>query len=355
MKLSTLKSIRNIVNRFATRSPLAILNCFWITKEFLYFTDARLHVKVRHSFPFKDGTESITVRSDHFLQVMENITPPFFINCPAGHNIIFEQPESSRTLRNENMDGTTEYPAIMESTGMEPIFNITAHELAYMNIASQFVSDDDLRPLMGAVCVGKNYIVASDAHMLYHRKIGISEDVEVLFDRRAIKLMMLFSNQTFQIGRNSKNIFAISEDITIFWRMIEETANNTLKGYPNWKTVIPKVTHSIILPVKETIAALKSVKFALNAATHQVAFELKENKLKITAKDLDIELIASESVNVINSDNNTLSFGMKHDFVMRILKCFQDEGYSQISLGYIDPTRAFLFGEQLLCMPMLLN
>ena len=365
MKLSTLKSIRNIMGRSTSASVMPILNCFLITKEWLFYTDLLIQVTARHFFPLKEGTEGIIVRSDHFLQVMQRINSPFFINGQTGRNITFEQPESVRTLRNENVDhhqGSTDFPQIFSSAGMEHIFQVTPYELAYMDIASQFIADDDLRPIMATVCVGKDFIVSSDAHILYYRKIGISDDVEVLFDKKVIKLMMLFPNQTFQIGRNNKHVFAVSPDITICWRSdvnehlqlgMGETMSKS--KYPNWKAVLPKTEHSILLPVKEMIDALKSVKFALNPTTHQARFQLEGDKLKIIAKDVEADLFAAESINVKNPDNNTIEFAMKHDFVLRVLKCFLDEGYSQISFGYVDCNHAFVFGDQILCMPMMLN
>jgi len=255
-----------------------------------------------------------------------------------------------------------DFPQKIEMKDPQPLFTLTAREIIFMDIAAQFTADDELRPVMQTVCVGAHFIVASDAHMLYYRKIELHDNIEVLFDKKVIKLMMLFPGMSFKISKVNKYLCAEGEDITIWWRSdvnnhltlnIDSTAKKT--GYPNWRTVLPTVQHTAIIPLKETIAALDAVKFAVNGATHCVRFKLLDNHLTIKANDLDFEISASEVVPVINPDNNGLEFGMKFGFIRRVLKCLQDEGYAQITMGYIDATRAFTFGDQILVMPVMIN
>jgi hypothetical protein len=255
-----------------------------------------------------------------------------------------------------------DFPERIDNKDPQFIFNITAREIGFMDIASQFTADDQLRPVMQTVCVGAHFIVASDAHMLYYRKIELHENIEVLFDRKVIKLMMLFPGMSFKISKTGKYLCAEGEEVTIWWRSdvnnhitldIDSSAKKT--GYPNWRSVLPTVEHTAIIPLKETIAALDAVKFAVNGATGQVRCKLKFNQLLIKAKDLDFDLEASENVDVVNPDNNDIEFGMKMSFLRRVLKCLQEEGYAQVEMGYCNPSRAFVFGNQILVMPMMIN
>jgi len=358
MKLKTLKSIKTILN--TKRSSLPILDCFFIDPEYLYFTDLQIQVKVKHLFPLKKDSERLVVRADHFIQRMENIKAPFFLNCDTARKITFEQPEGTSIMRSEEAN---DFSQKIDNTDPQSIFTLSAHEINIMDIAAQFTADDELRPAMQTVCVGTHFVVASDAHMLYYKKIQINENIEVLFDKKVIKLMMLFPGQSFKISKLKTNLIAESEDITIWWRsdlnnhiMIDYYNPEAKKtGYPNWRSVLPTPQHIVIIPVKETIKALESIWFAVNKATCQIRCNIKGNKLTVFGKDLDYDLLASDSVNIINPDNNEIEYGMKYQFLKRILKCMQDEGYAQISVGYIDCTRAFIFGDQILCMPMMLN
>lgn len=359
MKIKTLKSIRTLLKSSAKRSCLPILDYFFIDQEYLYFTNLEIQVKVKHLFPVDKDSQRIVVNSGHFLQRMENIKAPYFLNCNEARRITFTQPESVSTMKSEEAN---DFPERIDNKDPQFIFNLTSREIGFMDIASQFTADDELRPVMQAVCVGAHFVVASDAHMLYYRKIELNDNIEVLFDKKVIKLMMLFPGMSFKISKTGKYLCAEGEEITIWWRSdvnnhitldIDSTAKKT--GYPNWRSVIPTVEHTAIIPLKEIIAALDAIKFAVNGATGQVRLNLKGNKLEIKAKDMDFDLSASEVVNVVNKDNNDIEFGMKMAFLRRVLKCLQDEGYAQVEMGYIDPTRAFVFGNQLLLMPMMIN
>lgn len=357
MKIKTLKSIKTLLR--VVRNSMPILECFSIDREYISYTNLEIRVKVRHLFPIKSDSEPIVVNSDHFIQRMSHIRAPFFISCNKNENITFEQPGSSSTLKNETK---SDFPVEINNTDLRPLFSISAKEIEIMDIASEFVASDELRPVMAQVCVGSHFVVSSDAHILYYRKIGITENIEVLFDKRVIKLMRLFPTTTFKIGKTTgKFLCAESDDMIIWWRsdindhltVFSDTAVRSL--YPNWRTVLPTVEHTVILPVKETIEALDAIKFAANQASWLVVSKIQGNTMNVSCKDIDFDISASETVNIINPDNAEIEFGMKVLFLRRILKCLLDEGHIQITMGFKDNTRAFIFQEQILLMPMMIS
>lgn len=357
MKIKTLKSIVKVIKE-GRSNVLPVLDCFYIDKEFLYFSNLEIFIRVRHHFPITPDSQPLVVRADHFIQRIEHIRAPYFINCDAGE-ITFEMPESESTMKS---DSSIDYPLnfiLTDKNSKEedskPLFNLSAYEVQLMDIATAFVADDELRPVMSTICISKDFIVASDAHKLYFRKIAELYTEDVMFEKKVIKLMMLFPGYTYKISQSKKNYCAESKDVTIWWRSIKEGGMYPNTSYPDWRKVIPISTNSIKIPVKETIEALNAVSFALNPSSHLVRCKITGNKFRLSGKDPDFGISSSESVNIINPMGNELEFGIKLEFFKLILKCLLDEGYPQVTMGYIDATHAFVFADQFLCMPMMIQ
>jgi DNA polymerase III sliding clamp (beta) subunit (PCNA family) len=347
MKIKTLKSIRSILN--PARATLPILECFYIDRDYLYFSNLEIFIRVKHHFPVKEDSQPIVVRSDHFLSRVQHIRAPYFISCNEG-KITFEHGAQKTVMNCEN---TNDYPLkyITEEPSDEnkrtEYCTISAREVSIMNTALAFIADDNLRPVMECVCLSKDYIVASDAHKLYYRKITELTKEDILFDRRAIKLMMLFPGRSYKVSKFKSNYRAESDDVTVWWR--SDTQN-----YPNWKSVITPKEHDVTIPVKETIEAMDSIHFAVNQASGQVIFKIKGNIMELSGSNMDYDISASESVNIINSDNE-IEFAFKLTFLREILKVLSDEGYAQVKMGFSDNTKSFVFEDQILLMPMMIN
>jgi DNA polymerase III sliding clamp (beta) subunit (PCNA family) len=344
MKIKTLKSIRTII--CPRKQTLPILECFYIDKDFLILSNLEIVIKVRHQFPIKEGSLPLCAQSDIFLSIMENIKAPYFLSCNEDQRIEFTMPESKRA-----MTGTpyTDFPqAIKDDAKPQDLFNISAYDVKTLITAAGFVCDDELRPVMAAVCISRDLVCASDAHKLYYGKITNRSETEVMILPKVIRLMKLFPEYWYKISECGKMLIFENDDITIYQRKIDG-------NYPNFRTVIAAKPHSFILPVKETIEAIKSVEFAANQAACLVKFNLKGKKLSIGCQDLDYLLEASERVNVINEGGHEVEFGFKLQFIKQILKVLLDKGYAQAEVRFEDQTKCFIFQDQLLLMPMMIN
>ena len=82
---------------------------------------------------------------------------------------------------------------------------------------------------------------------------------------------------------------------------------------------------------------------------------MKGSKLTLTCKDLDYSLEASEVVNIINPENHEIEWGFKLQFINQILKALSDKGYAQVKVAFENSEKCFIFEDQLLLMPMMLN
>lgn len=345
MKIKTLKSLRSILN--PKKNTLSILDCFYIDKEFLFFSDLHTFIRIRHHFPVKEDSAPMVIDSSFFVSRMQSIKPPFIISINDAGKAVFTTAESSSTL-----PGTPngEYPLdhIMKEDKGIFLFDLLASDVQKLHIASDFVCVDELRPVMQMVCYSRDNIASSDAHMLYYAKIKEVYDKDVLFSKNVIRLMMLFPGLNYQISRQAKNLVAGSQDVTIWWRDDE-------MNYPNFRSVIGKWEKKITLPLKATIDALTAVEFAANQASYQAIFKMKGEKIIISATDIDFELSASETVNIINPEKYEMEFGFKLPFIKKVLKVLLDEGYYQAEVRFEDPTKNFVFQDKLLLMPMMIN
>ena len=349
MKIKTLKQVKKII--CPKEQTLPILDCFYITKDYIYLSNLEIYIRVRHHFPIAEGP-AMAINARFFLQRLEHMKAPYTISYDDLLKKVTFQHGQQKTIINtqDAIDFPLKYIEEILTEENKPVeyCTISAREVNLMNIAAGYTADDELRPVMQAVCLSKDYIVSSDAHELYYHKIPELYKEDILFSTKVIKLMMLFPGLSYKISKFQSNLCAESEDVTIWWR-------SDIINYPNWKSVVQPREHGVIIPVKETIVALDSIAFAINKAAHSVKFTIKGDSMVMEGSDLDFDISASESVPIINTDNNEIEFGFKFEFLKDILKTLSGEGYSQVKMAFEDNTKSFVFEDQLLLMPMMIN
>ncbi len=364
MNLKTLRAIKSIIG--PNRSKLPVLNCIHLESEYLYLSDLSITVKVRHYFPVINGP--ILVDTEMFLKRMSSIKAPFTISNTTelaessvnsrssipyprfSENVVcFQCPD----YQNSFIQGQNPIDSFVSHLPKEPeekVFSLTGGEIKIMNIARQFKADDELRPVMSTVCLSQEFIVASDAHKLYFRKIHRNKgEKDIMIDARVIRLMML-SGDDFDITiQNNKFYKAESPDMTIVWR-------KTDGNFPNWRSVIPKESlFNVTVPVKEMLEAIRSLEFAINPYAKQIRFELKDDYLVMIANNIDEGIRSTEKLNIVNTGKASISFGFKADFLKQIFKVFADEGRYQVSMKFSENNRCFIFADYVLLMPMMIH
>jgi len=353
MNLKTLKAIRNIFGR--NNKKLPVLDCLYIDSQFLYFTHLDLSIRIKHYFPFKEGSPAIVINAVNFIARIATIKAPYLINSDEADNITFENSASVTKIKGLH---PAEYPLDFLKQEYKELFTLSGSEIRLMNIAKEFTADDDdFRPVMSMVCIAKDHIVSSDAHKLYYRQIKRKSEIDVLIDKRAIRLMMLSGGSSFVVSCHNSKFCAESDDMTIYWNSEQSIANNLISSgnYPNWKSVVPKTEKQVIIPVSEIMQAIKAVSFAINNVSHLLRCEIKGDILTIEGRDIDFEMYASEKISILNPGNVEIKYGVKADFIMQILKMFKDEGRPQITMGFTDETHAFIFADAMLLMPMMIS
>lgn len=351
MNIKTLKAINAAIGRNTRKLP--ILNCFYIDNEYLYVSRFDIMVRTKHHFPLQENSAPIVIDADVFIPRIATIEAPYQINV-NGEKVEFVSGDNLTTLPNNSKD---DFPKNLLLYNYTKLFTLQWNEIRLMNIAKEFVSDDELRPVMGSVCVSQDHIVASDAHKLYYRKIYPKSELDILIDPKVIKLMMLTNGSNFDISCHFDFFKAENEEMAIYWHSCQNIKENLIDTgkYPSWRKILPSNTKSITIPVKEFLNAITSLKFAYNPYSGLLVCDIKADTMDLLAENLDEGIKASEKIRIFNKDNHSLRFGAKSQFLKEILSLFNDEGYSQITMSFSDETHAFVFGDMMLLMPMMIH
>jgi hypothetical protein len=358
MNLKTLRTIKAIVCN-KNRSTLPILDYIHLESDFFYLSDLKITVMARHYFPIP--VYPILIDYDIFLQRMSTIKAPFSISSDDKGKAYFKMPDN-RASSVPCQNGTDSFIKTLPADGKEtPLFNLTGGEIKLLNIALQFTSDDELRPVMNTICMSQDYIVASDAHKLYFRKIHRNKgEKDVMIDKRVAKLMLI-SGDDFDIKQLSGSFMcASSPDMTI-WYWTNQGNNLYNNGaYPNWRSVVPKIDkekplNNVTLPVNEMLDAIQAIEFSVNPASRMVRFELKGDHLMLYGHNFDDDIQSSEKINILNPDKAIIEFGFKLDFLRQIFKVFKNEGRYQVSMQFSENNRCFVFADYILLMPMMIH
>ncbi len=226
-------------------------------------------------------------------------------------------------------------------------------------------ADDELRPVMNGVYTaiepGKYTFVATDAHKLV--KYTVSEEggaVNASFilpkkPANLLRTILLKEEEPVNVGFDSKNVMFTLKNSTLICRLIEG-------NYPNYNGVIPANNpNKLIVDRIELLNGIKRVAVCSNQATNLIKFDIADNRIDLTAQDLDFSYSARESLSC-SYEGDPITIGFKSTFLVEILSNI-DTPSVIIELG--DSTRSGVFkplydepqpsDTVMILMPMLIN
>lgn len=215
---------------------------------------------------------------------------------------------------------------------------------------SYATSDDQLRPALNGVYIGKD-IVATDGHCLslmpesnLEKAIIIPQKTAYLVVKNDLELTNVTANEKFIkfdfIGEGMK--------FTLTSKLIDEP-------YPDYSAVLPQDYENYLhVSRTELLNAIKRISVYRNEATKQVRLTFSEN-IKITAQDLGSGSEATEEIDCDYGNGEEVEIGFNGDYLIKTLSALQDE---KIKIEYREPIKAAIFrGEEHYClvMPVRLN
>jgi DNA polymerase-3 subunit beta len=225
-------------------------------------------------------------------------------------------------------------------------------------------ADDELRPVMNGVYFDfqpeKLTFVATDAHKLVRFTAEQSSDFAASFilpkkPSNLLKNLLAKEEEPVEITFDAKNASFQLENFKLVCRLIEG-------NYPNYNAVIPTANpNKVLIDRVEFLNGIKRVAVCSNPTTNLIRMDIANNKVNLTAQDIDFSVSANESISCSYEGQN-VTIGFKSTFLVEILSNIETP---TVVVELADSTRAGVFkpvyddkqsSETLmLLMPMMIN
>ena len=225
-------------------------------------------------------------------------------------------------------------------------------------------ADDELRPVMNGVYFDFQpeslTFVATDAHKLVKFAAEQSNDFAASFilpkkPSNLLKNLLAKEEQPVDVTFDAKNVSFQLENFKLVCRLIEG-------NYPNYNAVIPTANpNKVLVDRVEFLNGIKRVAVCSNPTTNLIRMDIANNKVNLTAQDIDFSVSANETISC-SYDGQNVTIGFKSTFLVEILSNIDTP---TVVVELADSTRAGVFkpvyddkqqSETLmLLMPMMIN
>lgn len=226
-------------------------------------------------------------------------------------------------------------------------------------------ADDELRPVMNGIFIEISpdfmSFVASDAHKLVrYRRMDATSEFEssfILPKKPAGLLKNLLQKEEYDVKLefNNKNAFFTLSNYKLICRLVEG-------NYPSYNSVIPiNNPNKMAIDRLSFLNTIKRVSVFSNQASNLIRMNINDNKLVVSAQDIDYSISAVERLNC-EYEGDEIEIGFKSTFLIEILS---NISCSDVKVELSDSTRAGLFlpAEKddekedvlMLLMPMMVN
>ncbi len=225
-------------------------------------------------------------------------------------------------------------------------------------------ADDELRPVMNGIYFDINTehltFVASDGHKLVKvtsSDVKASERASFILPKKPANLLrnvLPREDGEVEVTFDENHAVIKLTKYNMVCRFVEGR-------YPNYNSVIPTDNpNKVTLDRLNFLNAVKRVSVFSNPSSNLVKMQLSEDKIIITAQDIDY-LTAAEEVITCQYSGNAMSIGFKAPFLVDILNNIPS---TEVVLELSDPSRAGIIvpveneeNEEMLTliMPMMLN
>lgn len=366
---ATLLSHLQAVSRVISSKPaMPILDCFLLNLEGNVLTitaadnETRLETKLEVNSSEESG--SLAINSKNLLDPLRELPDqPLTIEVNNETLEVFIYYHNGKY----NFIGhkSDEFPTPKELK--DSALNITVPAETLFNGINRTIyatADDELRPVMNGIyfdIADENVtFVASDGHKLVRI---INEEVKgdgrssFILPKKAANLLRSLlpkESEDVEVKFDENNAHIIMQNYILICRFIEGR-------FPNYNSVIPQNNpNTVALDRLTFLNALKRVNVFSNEASSLVKLQLTEDKIIISAQDIDFMTSAEETIEC-QYDGNVMSIGFKAVFLIDILNNIPS---SDVKIELSDPSRAGIIlpmeneeGEDMLSllMPMMLN
>lgn len=339
METKKLKQSVNLIVR--KENTLPVLDNVFVDHGDIVISDLDITLRIKHYF---DQDFSTLVMAKKFVSFLELAKPPVTFEEGSQNNSFTD---SCGKVSLGKADSIQEFPFPPKLGEPNKMAQIKLQDIQKYSVASKFLADDMLRPVMNCVC-HEDFIIGSDAHVLYFTPAHKVIEDPLLVPRRVIKLLEIYPDD-YKMESTDKFIFLWNDKISISYQKVDGL-------YPAWRAVVPqKFNFEVTTCIKAFIKAIDYVKPYMNKISETIKIDISENELRISSEDLDFNISAEikikSSLKVLGEENKSLTIGFKYSFMKKICSVLESD---ELVIKIVDPTKAAMFGEILL-MPMMIH
>lgn len=363
--LNHLQAISRVIN---TKNTLPILDCFLLELKgnmlSLTAADSETRLETLVEVNSAEGEGSLAINAKNLLDPLRELPDQpltFEINDETLEVFIYYHNGKYNFV---GLKGD-EYPEPKELKDSSMSLKIEADTLfSGINRTVFATADDELRPVMNGIyfdiTADDVTFVASDGHKLVRvtttetKGEGRSSFILPKKPANLLKTLLPKETGTVEIKFDENNAYIAMSDYKMVCRFVEGR-------YPNYNSVIPQNNpNTFTLDRLTLLNALKRVAVFSNPASSLVKLQLSEDKIVVSAQDIDF-LTSAEEMIPCTYEGNVMNIGFKAAFLIDILNNIPS---SDVRIELSDPSRAGLVlpvekeenDDMLtLLMPMMLN
>ena len=364
--LNHLQAINRVIN---SKSTLPILDCFLLElkgeKLTLTAADSETRLETWVEVNSAEGEGSLAINAKNLLDPLRELPDQpltFDINDETLEVFIYYKNGKYNFVGLKGDEYPDPKPLKEDSATSLKIDSEML--LSGINRTVFATADDELRPVMNGIYFDITSedltFVASDGHKLVRvtttESSGEGRSSFILPKKPAnlLKSILPRENGDVEISFDENNAYISMGNYKMVCRFVEGR-------YPNYNSVIPQNnSNSVILDRLTLLNALKRVSVFSNPSIGLVKLQLSEDKIVITAQDIDFLTAAEETISC-TYEGNIMNIGFKAVFLIEILDNIPS---SDVRIELSDPSRAGLIlpveqeeNEDMLTllMPMMLN
>ncbi len=366
--LSHLQGISRVIN---SKNTLQILDNFLLDLQGnkLTMTASDIETTMITSMEVADveGGGTVAIANKLILDTLRDFSeqPLTFHIDDETLAIMLTSSNGTYNLVGQNGDQYPMLPTLSENVRS---FTVGANVLLSGISKTHFcMADDELRPVMNGILfdVSSNLtLVATDAHKLVRfitkyeeASVGEGETMSFVLPKKPANMLrnvLPKENGNVTVKFDEKNAYFQLENYTVVCRQVEG-------NYPNYNRVIPTNNPYRILVDRVVLQnALKRVSVFSNQASNLVKLDFHNNKVHISAQDIDFS-ISAEEVHECSFDGEPVKIGFKSLFLIEMLSNLESK---EVVIELADPSRSGIIlpfendddtDILMLLMPMLLN
>lgn len=346
MKTISIKALEKAIKTLNAKSPIVP---DW---GYLYCNNGRLHLRsncmeVTLSVPYESPIDFAVSKSE-FLDVISTFGDTFNIERTHVDKVKFFSGKTSVTLTEPESIDLQVASKVTEAMKLQAIMH--DQDLEHIKIASKFVSDDDLRPVMKYVWLDNNHIVSTDGHRLYFKHLaGLDKEFSTSIHPIAIKIMDLYPEPwSLYSEADSHYITIINEDgVCISFKKLDDR-------FVKWQGILPKQENQpevYTISKCEIISAIKKGGKFANQSSREMKIEFSSDTSKVNFSDIDLGKSYQTEILSRQLKGEGLEIGFNYNFFSECVAHME----GNITLEMSTSTRAAVINGEMLLMPVMLN